>query len=72
MRIKFHYHLHVIAIPVVKKEIKNSKRTKDKSLYNKKIMKKCEQKKYKSCKYNKKIFFLRITAFLIIKKIKYY
>ena len=28
----YHYHLHVIAIPVVKKEIKYSKRCKDKSL----------------------------------------
>ena len=28
----FHYHLHVIAIPVVQKEIKYSKRCKDKSL----------------------------------------
>ncbi|EJW6111363.1 plasmid recombination protein, partial [Salmonella enterica] len=28
----YHYHLHVIAIPVVKKEIKWSKRCKDKSL----------------------------------------
>ena len=31
----YHYHLHVIAIPVVKKEIKYSKRTKDKSLVGK-------------------------------------
>ena len=29
---KYHYHLHVIAIPVVEKEIKWSKRCKDKSL----------------------------------------
>lgn len=28
----YHYHLHVVAIPVVKKEIKWSKRCKDKSL----------------------------------------
>ena len=28
----YHYHLHVIAIPVVQKEIKYSKRCKDKSL----------------------------------------
>lgn len=31
----YHYHLHVIAIPVVKKKIKYSKRTKDKSLVGK-------------------------------------
>ena len=31
----YHYHLHVIAIPVVKKEIKYSKRCKDKSLVGK-------------------------------------
>ena len=34
----YHYHLHVIAIPVVKKEIKYSKRTKDKSLVLKEIV----------------------------------
>lgn len=31
----YHYHLHVIAIPVVQKEIKYSKRCKDKSLVSK-------------------------------------
>lgn len=31
----YHYHLHVIAIPLVKKEIKYSKRCKDKSLVGK-------------------------------------
>ena len=31
----YHYHLHVIAIPVVKKEIRYSKRCKDKSLVGK-------------------------------------
>ena len=31
----YHYHLHVIAIPVVQKEIKYSKRCKDKSLVGK-------------------------------------
>jgi hypothetical protein len=31
----FHYHLHVVYIPVVQKEIKWSKRTKDKSLVGK-------------------------------------
>lgn len=31
----YHYHLHIIAIPVVKKEIKYSKRCKDKSLVGK-------------------------------------
>lgn len=31
----YHYHLHVIAVPVVKKEIKYSKRCKDKSLVGK-------------------------------------
>lgn len=31
----YHYHLHVIAIPIVKKEIKWSKRCKDKSLVGK-------------------------------------
>ena len=31
----YHYHLHVIAIPVVKKEIKYSKRCKDKTLVGK-------------------------------------
>ena len=47
----YHYHLHVIAIPVVKKEIKYSKRTKDKSLVGKvkkTIMQVSHSKKWKS------------------------
>ena len=47
----YHYHLHVIAIPVVKKEIKYSKRTKDKSLVGKVkeiIMQVSHSKKWKS------------------------
>lgn len=49
----YHYHLHVIAIPVVKKEIKYSKRTKDKSLVGKvkeTIMQVSHSKKWKSKK----------------------
>ena len=49
----YHYHLHVIAIPVVKKEIKYSKRTKDKSLVGKvkeTIMQVSHSKKWKSQK----------------------
>ncbi len=49
----YHYHLHVIAIPVVKKEIKYSKRTKDKSLVGKvkeTIMQISHSKKWKSQK----------------------
>lgn len=49
----YHYHLHVIAIPVVKKEIKYSKRTKDKSLVGKVkeiIMQVSHSKKWKSQK----------------------
>ena len=49
----YHYHLHVIALPVVKKEIKYSKRTKDKSLIRKvkeTIMQVSHSKKWKSQK----------------------
>lgn len=49
----YHYHLHVIALPVVKKEIKYSKRTKDKSLVGKvkeTIMQISHSKKWKSQK----------------------
>ena len=49
----YHYHLHVIAIPVVKKEIKYSKRTKDKALVGKvkeTIMQVSHSKKWKSQK----------------------
>ena len=49
----YHYHLHVIAIPVVKKEIKYSKRVKDKSLVGKvkeSIMQVSHSKKWKSQK----------------------
>ena len=49
----YHYHLHVIAIPVVKKEIKYSKRVKDKSLVGKvkeTIMQVSHSKKWKSQK----------------------
>ena len=49
----YHYHLHVIAIPVVKKEIKYSKRTKDKTLDGKvkeTIMQVSHSKKWKSQK----------------------
>lgn len=49
----YHYHLHIIAIPVVKKEIKYSKRTKDKSLVGKvkeTIMQVSHSKKWKSQK----------------------
>lgn len=49
----YHYHLHVIAIPVVKKEIKYSKRTKDKTLVGKvkeTIMQVSHSKKWKSQK----------------------
>lgn len=49
----YHYHLHVIALPVVKKEIKYSKRTKDKSLIGKvkeTIMQVSHSKKWKSQK----------------------
>lgn len=49
----YHYHLHVIAIPVVKKEIKYSKRTKNKSLVGKvkkTIMQVSYSKKWKSQK----------------------
>ena len=49
----YHYHLHVIAIPVVKKEIKYSKRTKDKSLVGKvkeTIIQVSHSKKWKSQK----------------------
>ena len=49
----YHYHLHVIAIPVVKKEIKYSKRTKDKALIGKvkeTIMQVSHSKKWKSQK----------------------
>ena len=49
----YHYHLHVIALPVVKKEIKYSKRTKDKSLVGKikeTIMQVSHSKKWKSQK----------------------
>lgn len=49
----YHYLLHVIAIPVVKKEIKYSKRTKDKSLVGKvkeTIMQVSHSKKWKSQK----------------------
>lgn len=49
----YHYHLHVVAIPVVKKEIKYSKRTKDKSLVGKvkeTIMQVSHSKKWKSQK----------------------
>lgn len=49
----YHYHLHVMAIPVVKKEIKYSKRTKDKSLVGKvkeTIMQVSHSKKWKSQK----------------------
>lgn len=49
----YHYHLHVIAIPVVKKEIKYSKRTKDKVLVGKvkeTIMQVSHSKKWKSQK----------------------
>ena len=49
----YHYHLHVIAIPVVKKEIKYSKRTKNKSLVGKvkeTIMQVSHSKKWKSQK----------------------
>ncbi|MEE0866145.1 MAG: plasmid recombination protein [Clostridia bacterium] len=49
----YHYHLHVIAIPVMKKEIKYSKRTKDKSLVGKvkeTIMQVSHSKKWKSQK----------------------
>lgn len=49
----YHYHLHVIALPVVKKEIKYSKRTKDKALVGKvkeTIMQVSHSKKWKSQK----------------------
>lgn len=49
----YHYRLHVIAIPVVKKEIKYSKRTKNKSLVGKvkkTIMQVSYSKKWKSQK----------------------
>ena len=49
----YHYHLHVIAIPVVKKKIKYSKRTKDKALVGKvkeTIMQVSHSKKWKSQK----------------------
>lgn len=49
----YHYHLHVIAIPVVKKEIKYSKRTKDKALVGKvkeTIIQVSHSKKWKSQK----------------------
>ena len=49
----YHYHLHVIALPVMKKEIKYSKRTKDKSLVGKvkeTIMQVSHSKKWKSQK----------------------
>ena len=49
----YHYHLHVIALPVVKKEIKYSKRTKDKTLVGKvkeTIMQVSHSKKWKSQK----------------------
>lgn len=49
----YHYHLHIIALPVVKKEIKYSKRTKDKSLIGKvkeTIMQISHSKKWKSQK----------------------
>ncbi len=49
----YHYHLHIIAIPVVKKEIKYSKRTKDKSLVGKvkeTIMQVSHSKNWKSQK----------------------
>ena len=49
----YHYHLHVIALPVVKKEIKYSKRVKDKSLVGKvkeTIMQVSHSKKWKSQK----------------------
>lgn len=49
----YHYHLHVIALPVVKKEIKYSKRTKDKSLIGKvkeTIIQVSHSKKWKSQK----------------------
>jgi len=49
----YHYHLHIIALPVVKKEIKYSKRTKDKSLVGKvkeTIMQVSHSKKWKSQK----------------------
>ncbi|MBR0350770.1 MAG: plasmid recombination protein [Clostridia bacterium] len=49
----YHYHLHVIALPVVKKEIKYSKRTKDKSLVGKvkeTIMQVSHSNKWKSQK----------------------
>ena len=49
----YHYHLHVISLPVVKKEIKYSKRTKDKSLVGKvkeTIMQVSHSKKWKSQK----------------------
>lgn len=49
----YHYHLHVIALPVVKKEIKYSKRTRDKSLVGKvkeTIMQISHSKKWKSQK----------------------
>lgn len=49
----YHYHLHIIALPVVKKEIKYSKRTKDKSLIGKvkeTIMQVSHSKKWKSQK----------------------
>ena len=49
----YHYHLHVIALPVIKKEIKYSKRTKDKSLVGKvkeTIMQVSHSKKWKSQK----------------------
>ena len=49
----YHYHLHVIVLPVVKKEIKYSKRTKDKSLVGKvkeTIMQVSHSKKWKSQK----------------------
>jgi len=49
----YHYHLHIIALPVVKKEIKYSKRVKDKSLVGKvkeTIMQVSHSKKWKSQK----------------------
>ena len=49
----YHYHIHIIALPVVKKEIKYSKRTKDKSLVGKvkeTIMQVSHSKKWKSQK----------------------
>lgn len=49
----YHYHLHIIALPVVKKEIKYSKRTKDKSLVGKvkeTIIQVSHSKKWKSQK----------------------